>query len=427
VVAGSIIVACGFSNRAGDDDTIPDGPCTSAPSFACAGDALRACMTVGSNPIETACKWGCVDEGTAHCGRVAPVGGVATEMDMRPEMFDGLGAVVIESGATIDGNAGTITGVANGMFKRDDRGGKALFRFKRLTINGDVELVGTGAIVLAADEEITLDGIVDARGPCGSGDAAITPGPGGFAGAMTAREAGQGPDNIGGGGGSDTAGAGGGGNGGNGGSGGGGAGAGPVGTGGASVPATVAKLVGGGGGGASDGGGGRGRGGGGGGALQLVSNTKIVLVSGGINAGGCGGDSGNGTAMEGGGGGGAGGTIVLEAPLIDGSDSVLAVNGGAGGGGDSSSGATGQPGRLDRTQAASVASTGFGGPGGSGAAGAISNGVTPNTVDNRGGGGGGGIGRIQLNTKSGSFSASSMSWSPRPTESGFSNGSATVH
>jgi hypothetical protein len=429
VVAGSIIVACGFSSRVNNDQPIdanvPDaGPCTSAPTFECAGDVLRACMTVGSTPIETTCNWGCVPAGSAHCGKVAPLGGVAMEADMLPDMFATVGDVVINNQATLDGSAGTITGVPGSAFTHSIVDNKALFRFKSLEVNANVKLVGNGAIVLIADGTITINAVLDAKGPCVNmnNDNAATPGPGGFPGATGS---GSNATGTGGGvGGTNTSGAGGGGNGGSGGSGGPGM-MGARGEGGMAVGMSFAMLVGGYGGGASDGAGGRGRGGGGGGAIQLVSNTKIALMSGGIDVGGCGGDSGQGNGGDGGGGGGAGGTIILEAPVIEGG-ATLAANGGGGGGGSNSTDETGKPGQFGRARAMGAASTNGNGGGGLGAAATTARGDN-GQMDIHGGGGGGGIGRIHLSTKTGNFSAASAAWSPARTETGFSNGSAMVH
>jgi hypothetical protein len=431
VIGGSIIVACSFSSHVPGmdqpiDALVPDaGPCKEAPTFECAGDKLRACMTVGSDPAELACNWGCVPDATHHCGRVAPAGDVATETDMRPEMFAGVGDVTITaSNAKLDGTAGTITGVTSGQFTRTLKGTKALFRFKSLTVNANLKIVGDGSIVLIADGPITINAILDAKGPCVgmNNDNAAQPGPGGYAGATGSGANATGPGA--GVGGTNTSGAGGGGNGGSGGSGGAG-GAGAAGNSGPAIGMSFAVLEGGGGGGASEGAGGRGRGGGGGGAVQLISNTKIVLNSGGIDVGGCGGDSGQGNGQDGGGGGGAGGTIILEAPVIEGG-ATLAANGGGGGAGSNSSSETGQPGQFNRTLALGGLSVNGNGAGGDGGAGATARGENGQS-DNHAGGGGGGIGRIHLRTKSGNFSAASTTWSPARNEPGFSNGSATVH
>lgn len=395
VVALTVVVACTFSKQLGTTDA---GPCATAPSATCADDAtLQQCTTVGAPPTTIACAWGCKAD---HCGVVAPAGGGVTTDDTQPDGLATLGDIVIESAATIDGTAGTITGIAGG-FSATPRGGIVVFRMKSLTVNAPVKLAGSAAIAIVTDGPIVVNARIDVKGTCGPNDAAIQPGPGGFAGAAgsSASAAGSG----GGGGALLATGAGGGGNGTTGGSGGTVA-ARAVGSGGAIIgTATIEVLVGGGGGGASDGGGGRARGGGGGGAIQLVSNTRISLASGGIDAGGCPGDSAAGNGDDGGGGGGAGGTILLEAPVIEG-DGKLAVNGGGGGAGHDETAQTGSQSTLSRLPALGGTLGANGAAGGAGAAG--SSAALPGfDATNHAGGGGGGIGRIRFNTRDGSVTA----------------------
>lgn len=418
-VAGGIVlattwVACTFSTKVSDngemvDAYVPDaGPCMEADTYECAGDELRHCVEVGKPPVPDTCFWGCRTDGVGpHCGEVMPKGGGATIMDTRG--LDSLGDIVISAPTTIDGTAGTITNVTTG-FTRELRATDkiAVFRMKSLTINAPVKLTGSAAIAFVTEGPIVVNAIVDAKGPCGENDAAITPGPGGFAGGLDATDNGDGGS---GGGrvGAGSAGGGGGGHGGNGGAGGkratqdGGLGGMPIGD------EVITFLAGGGGGGATAGAGGHARGGGGGGAVQLVSNTKIVLMSGGIDAGGCGGYSGQGGGDDGGGGGGAGGAILLEAPTIEGPGS-LAVNGGGGGAGDDQSPAepVGKKATLDRLFAAGALGNGAGGGGGSGAAAAVFIGTKGVDQGTHAGGGGGGIGRIRLNTRTGNVAATGI-------------------
>jgi hypothetical protein len=374
------VVACTFSARLGggtgdDDDAMP----------MCGG------MT---------CNWGCIEN---RCAIVAPAGGGVTPMDTKPETLAALGDLVLPAGTTINGTSGKISDVTAGFTFEPRVGGKiGVFRMKSLTINGPVKLEGAAAIAIVADGPIVVTGVVEAKGACGSNDLATLPGPGGFAGGLAAGANAVGPGS--GGGAVLKAGAGGGGNGTRGGDGGTGPSSAAGGAGGAiaSTP-TIDMLFGGGGGGATDGGGGRGRGGGGGGAVQLVSNTKITIVIGGIDAGGCPGDSGQGAGEDGGGGGGAGGTILLEAPIIDGAGVRLAVNGGGGGAGDDNTSPTGGKSTLDRTQAPGASSTATGGGGGSGGAGAAPAVKGDDDPATHAGGGGGGIGRIRFNTRDGTI------------------------
>lgn len=403
------LVGCKFSPPApveGDAAPPDAGPCMAAPTRECADDiTLRECITAGQQPVDKTCPWGCITGGDAHCGIVNPYGGGATPADTDPATFGALGNVTLTAPTTIDGSAGTITGLTTEFEFLPRPNNIAVFRFKSLTIGAPVRLAGTAAIVLVVDGQIIVNALVDAKGPCSFDDDASTPGPGGFAGGLTATSDGQGP----GGGkvGSGKAGGGGGGHGGMGGPGGIGPLAAPGGAGG--VPngsEMIELLVGGSGGGATDGNGGRARGGGGGGAIQLVSNMRIVLGPGGaIDAGGCGGDSGAGGGEDGGGGGGAGGTILLEAPVIEGAGR-LAVNGGGGGAGDDSGldtrpTAFGEAGRLDRAAAEGAVGSLTGSGGGRGAAGASFNGEPGILSATHAGGGGGAVGRIRLVTRLG--------------------------
>ena len=398
------------------DVPMPDAPAVCMSTFISCLDAdqLVTCVQ-GSASVTTACGWGCVATGSAHCGVLAPSGSAVTGSDTT--MFgSALTAVTLGSNLIVNGDDGRIgssgspgsvrgsgSGSMNGI-EYELRGGGtvAMFRFKSLTITGPIVLVSNGsdrAIAFVSDGDIILtSGSIDARGFCGL----TIPGPGGYAGGSAKAVDGDGP----GGGHSDTSntqsvGGGGGGYGGSGGDGANGAGSGGTTYG----MDTIPLLVGGGGGGAggSGGGGQTGLGGGGGGGIQLISNTRIVMMSGagsaGINAGGCGGNNGSG-GNDGGGGGGAGGTILLQAPVIDLEGStVLAVNGGGGGGGASGNRGFGEAGHWDRTPAAG----GVGGAtGGSGAAGSAARGFDGNNMGGKGGGGGGGIGRIRFDTRNGS-------------------------
>jgi len=395
-------LGCSYDPRVASEIPDPDGPpapcATLGPS--CQGaTTLLSCSVIGELPVPTECPWGCL-ETPARCGHLNPFGGGATTTDL--DALEALGDVTL-SDAEITGDDGVITNASNTNFTHELRGPSdsiAVFRFRRLTISGDLRLRGTKSIVLIADEELTVNGIIDARGPCGIGDDATGPGPGGFAGGLASQGAGLGPGGTAGG--ASNAGGGGGGNGGAGGRGGNSTtdnAGGPLGD------AAISILRGGGGGSAGGGGGGFGRGGGGGGALQLISNTAVVFVAGsGINAGGCGGDGDSGGGPDGGGGGGAGGTILIEAPQISGT-STLAVNGGAGGSGGEGIGDTGEAGKLSLVAAIGQPGGGAAGAGGNGAAAAVLVGAPGISVTNQdGGGGGGGIGRIRFNTRTGTIS-----------------------
>jgi hypothetical protein len=140
------------------------------------------------------CGWGCKETGSQHhCGAIMPSGGGATIADADPTTFGALGDLVIAAPTTIDGTAGTITGVTAG-FERTLRAGDtiAVFRVKSLTINAAIKLAGVAAIVFVADGPIVVNALIDAKGSCGSNDAATLAGPGGFSGGLAAAADGSG-------------------------------------------------------------------------------------------------------------------------------------------------------------------------------------------------------------------------------------------
>jgi hypothetical protein len=150
-------------------------------------------------------------------------------------------------------------------------------------------------------------------------------------------------------------------------------------------------------------------GGAGGGAMQLVSRVSIQVVRDGtdigiLDVGALGGD---GDAA----GGGSGGAILLEAPVVvvDGGGVGLFANGGGGGGG--ACGLRGGDG-LVTGQAATGATCGAntaGGDGGTGTSGAThgANGTCTSfcSLEDHLGGGGGAVGRVRINTLTGTFAA----------------------
>jgi hypothetical protein len=398
----------------------PDaGPCAGA-SVECANeDTLRVCTTQGGLAMDTTCTWGCLTTGGAHCGVLAPSGGVATGSDtIDPDHALGSG-VTLQNNAVIDQVTGVITdssgtvrgsgtGIVDGIDFEQRSNGAAVFRFTSLEIKGSLGFTEPGpVVVLVSTSTISVDGAVNAQGGCTGGNG----GPGGFAGAMGAHSA----SGSGGGaaGTSTTMGAGGGGYGATGGAGGTNGAAGAAG-GAAFGTDAIALLVGGGGGGGGSGG--NPYGGGGGGGVQLVANTSLSIGSAAsINAGGCGGTSGRSTS-DSGGGGGAGGTILLEAhdATIAGQ---LAVNGGGGGGNyydnppcTTSTGAGGNGG-LGRTP--TIGGIGCAANGGSGGAGATLAGMAGGngsymTTGDYSAGGGGSVGRMRFNTASGSANVADL-------------------
>lgn len=146
--------------------------------------------------------------------------------------------------------------------------------------------------------------------------------------------------------------------------------------------------------------------GGGGGALQVSSRNRIMVTAGGvIDAGG-----GGGAAVFYPGGGGSGGGILLEAAEVT-VNGTLVANGGGGG----SSAGMGEDGRTAprttppvglsaRGGVSSQTAYGSGGDGGSREGGAKNGNAAVETSGFiTGGGGGGGVGRVRVNTRTGTF------------------------
>lgn len=400
---------------AADDGTIPDaGLCVTA-STQCLGTVLRTCSGAGVMAVDTTCAWGCVGSGGPHCGQLVPTGGGVVATDVTP---DGLlmDVTLSGNGLLINGDTGAIGtltqtesiraaggGINNGIGYAVNNG-VAVFRFASLAIPTDVAPIGNHAIALVANGTIDVAGLITMQGVCVTNGGTLGGSVGGAA-STTATGSGGGTGAP-----APTDGGGGGGYGGTG-----GLGAGNIAGGSRYGQPTIGMLVGGGGGG----GGGGTAGGNGGGAIQLASNT-LISIGGGINAGGCGGKSASGS-ISGAGGGGAGGTIVLEAPQIS-IPGKLAVNGGGGGGVGTT--INGRNATLDRTPAAGATGNGNGGLG---AAASMLDGAAATGIE--GGGGGGGIGRMRLNTRTGSADmpvGSVLSPEPDDPASTCTQGAATV-
>lgn len=405
-----MLAACKYTPPSlGDDDggmadAHPDAAACVALTEECLGDTLRVCTVIGEQPNDTACDWGCIDDGTPACRTLQPIGGALTAADLTMSITNGT-PITIATATTMDSDTGEMTGgitrdPGEGVVAGIEfivRGGVGVFRFVAL----DVQTI---AIALAPSIEnaaslgaIRISAVVDARGDCGSTNA----GPGATRGSSSelanAPGAGGGDspgvntssgDRPGGGGGGHAAVGGGGGDGA-----------------GATSPmggmvfgnAELGMLANAGGAGGGCGGGsnpGGGAGGGGGGAIQLVANRSVVVQTGGINVGGCRGAGGG--SDEAGGGGGAGGAILIEAPTIEiAAGAGIAANGGGGGGGDNDG--DGTDGQLSIVPASG---------GGSGANSGGTGGATtlfglPGDSANLSGGGGGAVGRIRLRTRSG--------------------------
>ena len=373
------------------DAFVPDAAACTAVSAQCVAgtDILRTCAGPGVGAVDTTCAWGCLGGSTdPHCGVIAASGGTVLPVDVDGTM-DGMftGATEI----VINGTTKTIGGAAWLDADVNNTTNVAIFRFNDLTIDAPIRLSGTHAIALVASGDVTINTVIDGRPALCTPPAA---GPGGYPGGPVSTT-GSGPGVVvgGEGGANNDDGGGGGGHGAAGGAGGSPDGTKPAG-GTAFGDDAITVLQGGAGGG---GGGDRGGtiGGGGGAALQIVAGGTITITAtGGINPGGCGGkQSGSSDSASGGGG---GGTILLEAHTVS-IEGALAANGG--GGGNGGGGTAGAAGRLDRTAAAG--GTGGNGQGGTGGAGSSLGGQAGAYGGPRAGGGGGAIGRIRINTRSG--------------------------
>src|SRR5262245_25651970 len=213
-----IVAACKFSHGERQIDGGPDGPpdagkCAGS-SKECLGDTLRECVTAGSDAIDTPCGWGCVNE-PPHCAQLIPSGSGNTSMNgvkvTDVEATDLLDTTL--TGATIDGDDGQVgnginanfyhsakTGIENGI-DFQYRGDISMFRFKSLTINGTLKLVGVRPIAIVTDGPIVINGVVDVRGTCST----YLAGPGGFGGGSGSGSDGSDPTGTAGGGTGDAA------------------------------------------------------------------------------------------------------------------------------------------------------------------------------------------------------------------------------
>jgi hypothetical protein len=166
-------------------------------------------------------------------------------------------------------------------------------------------------------------------------------------------------------------------------------------------------------------------GGDGGGGIQIVAQRSITIaagcfisVSGGGGANGHVGPQGSCTWAVGGGGG-SGGAILLEAPTVTVAGALVA-NGAQGGGATSGQdGWDALPVSTATTPAASAMTTPVGGAGGAGTTPYGGSGQNGNLecADSNGyssGGGGGGVGRIRINTSSGTAATTGATLSPDP-------------
>lgn len=408
LVGLAALSACGFTGNeprgevvadSSIDVAIADAALCATLSKMCVGEdtKLRVCSQTNAYPTDYDCDWGCSSNGEAHCAKLVPAGGylLPTDLDPSAEPQDvNLGNGDFEINAVTGEIKPGIRAAGPGLISGisfEHRGGKiGIFKFAKLALGtGTIRVTGTNPIALVSLTTMNIGAVIDLQGDCMSRNS----GPGGFDGGTQLNDGyGMGAGGLGLGSDNNCYGGGGGGHGGNGGRGG----APLVDNRGGKYGADSLPLLLGGSGGGGGGGGLGGVGGGGGGAIQLIAQRRIT-ITGGINVGGCGGKTGLGC----GGGGGAGGSILIEAPVIDFLGSKLAANGGGGAGGGN--GTSGERASLSATAASGGnAGSGNAGDGGNGADDGNLNGSSGETRS-RCGGGGGGVGRMRFNTLSGTI------------------------
>jgi hypothetical protein len=317
-----------------------------------------------------------------------PLAFIPSNIDLDGIDLATLGDVEIEN---LGGGANTNTESMSGQMRNGKQGFKlvdqpdgtriAVYVFKNVRIarNASLKFSGTNAGALVALETMTIYGGITATSGGFVNDGSLNPLGGGDGGGFPAR---------------DTNASGGGSYGGRGGEGAAAPGGAPGAPGAIYGNPELIPLVGGSSGGAKNGGNG-------GGAIQLVAGKRLYISEHGyVSAGGLGGGKGFVTATTHGHGGGSGGSILLEAPIVE-MAGVLAANGGGGGGGTYGASAA-EDGIWSEMRAAGGYDPTSIAPGGAGSGGAEINGEDGRRgTDDKASGGGGGAGRIRINTSTG--------------------------
>lgn len=408
LVGLAVAAGCGFprpspvgaaDDGGGGSDSAPMSVCMANQPIRCDGTTLVRCNGDGTAETMEACALGC-SAAPLHCNEIDPSNGLAQYLDMAAGEADvdlGMTATINTMDGTVKVDGKSVV-VRSALLAQSSAPTILVFMVHSLTANdvtiqGDVSGgSGGNAFALVSDGDVKIGGVFNASASGGQR------GPGVFN--DTSCKGGTGTES-----GSSLSGAGGGGFGAAGGAGGsastnsdsavGGGSGKPTGT------PTLIPLRGGCDSGNTDSA--HSNGGAGGGAIQLVSRTKIgiagvIAVNGGSLAGG-----------------GSGGGILIEAPVVEVTGTLVAN--GAGGNSGCLLGTPGQDGRLDATpaQGGTCASGGAGGNGGAGsvAAGTGAN-VNLGTAGTAlAGHGGGGVGRIRINTAPGGFQRAGL-FSPNP-------------
>lgn len=398
-----VAAGCGFPRPSpvGGADDGGDGMaasvCAANQSLRCDGDNLVRCSSDGTAEVTEGCSLGC-SVSPLHCDDIDPSNGLVRYLDMAAGEHDldlGRTAIINTSDGTVTADGKSVM-VRSVLVAQPSAPTILVFIVHSLTAN-DVTINGDNAFALVSNGDIRVGGIlnasagVDTSAPGVYNDSNCKGGVGVRSGASLSGAGGGGFGTGGGSGGSastigDSA------TGGSGGK--------PTG-----VPALIPLR------------GGCDSGaiddlhpaavGHGGGAIQLASHTKISII--GVVAA-------NGGSLSGGG---SGGGILIEAPTVEVTGSVVA-NGAGGNGGCFLTPTPGENGRLDATPAlgGTCSSNDEAGTGGNGAAGAIAatGGVSIHASDSGpalAGYGGGGVGRIRINSAPGGFHRAGL-FSPDP-------------
>jgi len=373
----------------------PEAPPECTPSTTVCRDGWYVECSAQGTPARTMrCPLGCADD-DPRCIDVDPSNGLAAQLDLTANAP----AISFAGSSTIDTKTGIVfNGAVSIDVPNELVNGMRVLRFSTLDIQGTLKVSGDAALVLLADRDVTIGGLLDVSGAAGGAGRSTET-------SCRGESASGGP------------GGGGGGRAGNGAHGGSSGGT-PGGAGGTSLsdPDLVPLQ-----GGCAGGAGGSGTvgiagaaGGTGGGAVQIVSRARIAITgSGRIDASGKGGGSGwvsiivGGTVSGSGGGGGSGGGVLLEAPqiVLDGAGVVVSTKGGGGGGAvPSGVSVPGANGGTDAAPAAGGYYSGHprGGNGGIvGTAPTVGGDGTGTGTTARGAGGGGRHGQARFNTETG--------------------------
>ncbi|MCE9572251.1 MAG: hypothetical protein K8W52_03765 [Deltaproteobacteria bacterium] len=403
---------CGADGMSAETQVCTDGCSTTAGgclcaagASVCADGAVSTCDASGVFGAPVACTLGCATDG-ARCVDIDASNGVNQALDAQVDRMD----IVLSDGARFDTSSGAVVD-GDGSAKAVSSvvvvqgSGPPIRAFVvRSIVLSNTTVTGANGFAIVADGEIKVIGQVSVRGTATAaapGASQVTGCVGTGVTAGLSSQIGEYWQGAGGGGGALAGGAGGEAH---------ASGIGPAG-GSAVGMAEVVPLAGGcrGGNLLHNDGSVASRGGAGGGALQFVSRQAIRIVRDGTDIGilDVGGLGGGGNAA----GGGSGGALLLEAPIVivDGAGVGLFANGGAGAGG--SCGVKGNDAIVGTQPAIGVAcgANTAGGDGGTGgmAATAGANGTCGSfcNIGYKLGGGGGAVGRVRINTQTGTFAA----------------------